>query len=87
VAIAVGVAVITAAAVVTRILWLIPGPTAVLAFALWLTALFIEYVAWTVGLGALLLTRFGTRGPLTAPADVVPPPVPPPLPAEGVELR
>ncbi|HEX2311241.1 MAG TPA: polymer-forming cytoskeletal protein [Vicinamibacterales bacterium] len=83
VAITVGVAVITAAAVVTRILWLIPGPTGPLAFAVWLIALFIEYIAWTVGLGALLLTRFGTRGPSTVTADVVPPPVPPPLPAEG----
>jgi hypothetical protein len=87
VAITVGVAVITAAAVVTRIVWLIPGPTGPLAFALWLVALFIEYIAWTVGLGALLLTRFGTRGPLTATADVVPPPVPPPVPAQGLELR
>jgi hypothetical protein len=83
VAITVGVAVITAAAVVTRILWLIPGPTGPLAFAVWLIALFIEYIAWTVGLGALLLTRFGTRGPSTVTTDVVPPPVPPPLPAEG----
>jgi hypothetical protein len=84
VAIAVGVAVITAAAVVTRILWLIPGPTGPLAFVVWLIALFIEYLAWTVGLGALLLTRFGTRGPSIVTADVVPPPVPPPLPAEGL---
>jgi hypothetical protein len=83
VAITVGVAVITAAAVVTRILWLIPGPTGPLAFAVWLIALFIEYIAWTVGLGALLLTRFGTRGPSIVTADIVPPPVPPPLPAEG----
>jgi hypothetical protein len=50
-------------------------------------ALFIEYIAWTVGLGALLLTRFGTRGPSTPPLDVVPPPVPPPLPGERVVLE
>ena len=83
VATAVGVAVITAGAVVTRIVWLIPGPIAPLAIALWVIALFLEYVAWTVGLGALLLTRFGTRGPSAPPLDVVPPPVPPPLPADG----
>jgi hypothetical protein len=83
----VGVAVITAGAIVTRIVWLIPGPIAPLAFTLWVIALFIEYIAWTVGLGALLLTRFGTRGPSTPPLDVVPPPVPPPLPGERVVLE
>ena len=83
----VGVAVITAGAIVTRIVWLIPGPIAPLAFTLWMIALFLEYVAWTVGLGALLLTRFGTRGPSAPPLDVVPPPVPPPLPAERVVLE
>jgi hypothetical protein len=81
VATAVGVAVITAGAVVTRIVWLIPGPIAPLAISLWAIALFLEYIAWTVGLGALLLTRFGTRGPSTPPLDATPPPVPPPLPA------
>jgi hypothetical protein len=83
----VGVAVITAGAIVTRIVWLIPGPIAPLAFVLWMTALFIEYIAWTVGLGALLLTRFGTRGPSAPPLDAVPPPVPPPVPAERVVLE
>jgi hypothetical protein len=87
VATAVGVVVITAGAVVTRIVWLIPGPIAPLAIALWVVALFIEYVAWTVGLGALLLTRFGTRGPSAPPLDAVPPPVPPPLPADGVVME
>jgi hypothetical protein len=82
VATAVGVAVITAAAIVTRIVWLIPGPIAPLAIALWIIALFVEYLAWTVGLGALLLTRFGTRGPSVSVVPVAPPPVPPPLPAE-----
>jgi len=79
----VGIAVITAGAVVTRIVWLIPGPIAPLAIALSVIALFLEYVAWTVGLGALLLTRFGTRGPSAPPLDAVPPPVPPPLPADA----
>ena len=36
---------------------------------------FLEYLAWTVGLGAALLTRFGTRGTAT-PFDVSPPPLP-----------
>jgi hypothetical protein len=83
----VGIAVITAGAVVTRIVWLIPGPIAPLAIALSIIALFLEYIAWTVGLGALLMTRFGTRGPSSPPLDVVPPPVPPPLPADGVVLE
>jgi hypothetical protein len=87
VATAVGVAVITAAAIVTRIVWLIPGPIAPLAFALWMVALFLEYIAWTIGLGALLLTRFGTRGPSTPPLDTVPPPIPPPVPTGAVALE
>src|SRR5215212_4629183 len=78
-----GIAVITAGAVVTRIVWLIPGPIAPLAIVLSIIAVFLEYVAWTVGLGALLLTRFGTRGPSAPPLDAVPPPVPPPLPADA----
>ena len=86
VATAVGVVLITAGTVLARLLWLIPGPIAPIAIVVAVLGLFVEYVAWTVGLGATLLTRFGTRGPgdRFAEAPVVPPPVPPPVPAEGV---
>jgi hypothetical protein len=39
-----------------------------------LSGFIVEYVAWTVGLGAALLTRFGTRG--GGPDYVGPPPLP-----------
>jgi hypothetical protein len=33
-----------------------------------LAGLLVEYVAWTVGVGAVVLSRFGKRGsPVTAP--------------------
>jgi hypothetical protein len=35
----------------------------------------VEYVAWTVGLGAAVMTRLGTRGAAAVP------PVPPGTPA------
>jgi hypothetical protein len=74
---AVGVILIVAGAILARFLYLIPGPFWPVAMAVGAAGLFLEYVAWTVGLGALLLTRFGTRP--QAPASwtaTVPPPVP-----------
>ena len=43
-----------------------------------LTGLFVEYAAWTAGLGALLLNRFGSPLP---PPPLPPPPSPEPDPA------
>lgn len=69
VATAVGVVLIAAGAVLARLLWLIPGPIGPIAFAVGAIGLFLEYIAWTVGLGALLLTRFGTQPQPFYPAD------------------
>ncbi|HXE81277.1 MAG TPA: hypothetical protein VNK41_11030 [Vicinamibacterales bacterium] len=69
IATAVGVVLIAAGAVLARLLWLIPGPIGPIAFTVGAIGLFLEYVAWTVGLGALLLTRFGTQ-----PRTPYPPP-------------
>ncbi len=81
VAAAVGVVLIAAGAILARLIWLLPGPVWPIAATVGVIGLFLEYVAWTVGLGALLLTRFGTQ-PLTPVAPVwAPPPVPPPTPA------
>jgi hypothetical protein len=63
VATAVGVVLIVAGAILARLLWLIPGPIGPVAFVVATIGLFLEYIAWTVGLGALLLTRFGTQRP------------------------
>jgi hypothetical protein len=78
---AVGVVVIAAGTIVARLVWLLPGPIAPIAIVVWLVGLFLEYVPWTVGFGAMLLTRFGTRGPLVSePVSPVYPPTPPPPP-------
>ena len=75
VAMAVGVILVSAVALVTRTLALLPVPLWPISWILGFTAFFLEYLAWTVGLGAALLTRFGTRGTAT-PFDVAPPPLP-----------
>lgn len=81
VAVAVGVVVLASVALVARVLWLVPGPIAPIALVVSILGFFVEYLAWTVGLGSLILTRFGTRGPGDAvmpgyTAPIVPPPVP-----------
>ena len=80
VATAVGVVLIAAGAVLARLLWLIPGPIGPIAFTVGAIGLFLEYIAWTVGLGALLLTRFGTqpRPPYPSESWQVPPASPVP---------
>jgi hypothetical protein len=75
-AVVVGVILIAAVALFSRGLGLLPIPTWFLTWPLGIAGFFIEYVAWTVGLGAALLTRFGSRrGPYEG-VDVVPPPIP-----------
>ena len=75
VALAVGVVLVSAVALVARTLSLLPVPLWPISWFLALTAFVLEYAAWTVGLGGALLTRFGTRGTAT-PFDVTPPPLP-----------
>jgi len=77
---AVGVVLVVAGAIVARLLWLIPGPIWPIAAAVGAVGLFLEYVAWTVGLGALLLTRFGTQPQPLSTGGWMPPPPPPPPP-------
>ena len=74
-ALAVGVILVSAAALVTRTLALLPVPLWPISWILGFSAFFLEYLAWTVGLGGALLTRFGTRG-TAMPFDVTPPPLP-----------
>ena len=75
VALAVGVVLVSAVALVARTLSLLPVPLWPISWFLALTAFLLEYVAWTVGLGGALLTRFGTRGTAT-PFEATPPPLP-----------
>jgi hypothetical protein len=75
VALAVGVILVSAVALVARTLAMLPVPLWPISWILAFTAFFLEYLAWTVGLGAALLTRFGTRG-TAPPLDVSPPPLP-----------
>ncbi|HET6362310.1 MAG TPA: hypothetical protein VFH11_09635 [Gemmatimonadota bacterium] len=56
------------------------GPLGVFAVILGILGFVLQYAAWTVGLGALLLTRFGTRygwGEAPGPGTPVAPPAPP----------
>jgi hypothetical protein len=76
IALAVGVVLVSAVALLTRLLSLLPLPLWPITWIVGLTGFLVEYVAWTVGLGAALLTRFGTRGRQV----IYPPTPPPPLP-------
>lgn len=79
VTLAVGVVLVASLGLLARTFGLIPAPLWPITWFLGLIGFFAEYIAWTVGLGAALLTRFGTRGPrpvMPAPTDY-----PPPLPA------
>ncbi len=82
VALAVGVVLVAAVTLLARLLALLPVPLWPITWVVALVGFLIEYVVWTMGLGAALLTRFGTRGASPPPTFPQPPPVePPPLPA------
>lgn len=69
---ALGLIVILGPTLIGRILGVAPG-VGVAGFLLLLTGVVLEFVVWTIGLGATLLTGFGRW-------SSVPPPVPPPPP-------
>ena len=75
VALAVGVILVSAVALLLRMVQLLPLPLWPVTSVIAIVAFLVEYVAWTVGLGAALLTRFGTRGG-GASVDAGPPPLP-----------
>jgi hypothetical protein len=79
VSLAVGLAVIWALTMIARFGGLAGQPVRVLLGVVLLAGFVVEYAAWTVGLGAVLISRFGRRGPLP-PAD------PPPMPMPELEL-
>jgi len=73
-----GVAVLVASTMASRLLGLAPAALGAATFALLAVGTVIEYVAWTIGLGAAATTGLGRWA--TAPPPL-PPPVPPPFDA------
>ncbi|MGE5358341.1 MAG: hypothetical protein ACM3NQ_04935 [Bacteroidales bacterium] len=70
----VGLLGIWALTIIGRAISLAGWPVWIVSAALLVVGFVVEYVAWTVGLGAAVMTRLGTRsGPYVAP----PPPPPP----------
>jgi hypothetical protein len=67
---ALGMIVIVAPTLAARVLGVAPG-IGVAGFFLLTTGIIVEFVIWTIGLGATLITGFGRW-------SIVPPPVPPP---------
>lgn len=91
ISILVGLGLIMALTFFGKVLGMVGGPLDLFATVLVVIGFVIQYVAWTTGAGALLLTRFGTRHgwgegeepgapppPAAAPAtgEVAPPPPP-----------
>jgi len=58
----VGLAVIWALTLIARFVGLAGSPVRVVLGAVLLAGFVVEYAAWTVGLGAVLISRFGRRG-------------------------
>jgi len=65
----IGLAVVWALTVVARFAGLAGMPVRVIVSVVLLAGFLVEYVAWTVGIGAVVLTRFGRRGTALAVPD------------------
>jgi hypothetical protein len=76
---AAGLGMVWGLTVLGRIVALGGWPVWILSAGLIGVGFLVEYVAWTVGLGATLLSRFGTRGarPAMVYGDTAPPPAQP----------
>lgn len=78
----IGVMAIEVWSLLGRVIGLGGGPLDFLAFTVLAFGFVVQYVAWTVGFGAVLLARFGSaRGtpyPVTPPTTLPPPPPPAP---------
>ncbi|HET7693313.1 MAG TPA: hypothetical protein VFM44_09525 [Gemmatimonadota bacterium] len=79
VAVLIGVGIIMLVSFFASVLGIPGGPLGVFAVLLGILGFVLQYAAWTVGLGALLLTRFGTRygwGEAPGPGTPAVPPAP-----------
>jgi hypothetical protein len=81
--ITVGVLILEALYLVGRAFGFAPGVMHPLAFLTTVMGGLVLYVAWTAGLGAALMTRFGTRTPGERREPVPPKPAPPPVGSEA----
>lgn len=88
----IGVLMIQAVSLLARAIGTIGGPMELVAFGFLFFGFFLKYLAWTIGLGAVMLTTLGRewRSPAPATSDFAPlepaasleaEPAPPPLPA------
>jgi len=69
VSLVIGLAVVFALTVIVRFAGLAGLPVRVVLGAVLVAGFLVEYVAWTVGLGGVLLSRFGRRdAPATVPS-------------------
>ena len=75
---AIGLLLIVGPTMLARLLGVVPAPLQFAAFALLLAGVLFEFIVWTTGLGAALMTGFGRW-------STVPPPVPP-IPHTGVAV-
>ena len=73
VALIVGLAIVWALTAMARFMGLVGESVAIPVGFLLAAGFIVEYVAWTVGLGAVLLSRFGRRAPAPPPAVVFEP--------------
>lgn len=73
---AIGLLLIVGPTMVSRMMGLAPAPLRYAAFGLLLSGVLIEFLIWTIGLGATLMTGFGRW-------STAPPPVPP-VPQTGI---
>ena len=71
---AIGLLVIVGPTLVSRFMGVAPWPLRMAGVGLLMVGITIEFIVWTIGLGATLMTGFGRW-------STVPPPVPPPAPA------
>ena len=76
VAMAVGVVLVASVTLIARGLALVPAPLWPVTWMIGALGFLVEYLAWSVGLGAALLTRFGSRGAPYDTPEVMPPPLP-----------
>lgn len=72
---ALGLVIIVGPTLISRFLGIAPWPLRFAGFGLLMTGLTIEFIVWTMGLGATLMTGFGRWS--TAPPPMPPPPAVP----------
>lgn len=80
----IGVVLIELVSLLGRVIGIAGGPAVILGVIVSVVGFLIAYVAWTIGFGAALFTRFGTRPQEAAPvpASSIASPAPPAAPSD-----